>query len=143
MASELSSAPYTFSPNYAGMIGYEETVESLDKGAAQKICSRHPLHLGLDDKPLWFNSGLRINKEPVFDSSPDRSFAKFTHWVKPGYTRQQQPQWSSKKDNTFCVEMDEMVQEIPHVVNGTLHNMRAEAIRFDEKLLGVNEEEEL
>ena len=117
------------------MLGYEVTVRPADAAEIRRICSHHPLHRGLGGKPLWFNSGLRLKEEHNDDSFIDREYAHFTHWVKAGITREEQPHWSTTTEGAYCVELGD-AERLPGVVNGSLHNLRAEAMRADDTLLG-------
>ncbi|KAF2153467.1 glycosyltransferase family 71 protein [Myriangium duriaei CBS 260.36] len=80
IAMELSKAPYTFPPWYAGQIGKvsedPEVLHQIERGEAAQVCGQHMLHVDtVQRKPLWFNGGIYEHKR-----SPSRGYAKMTHW---------------------------------------------------------------
>lgn len=101
IASELSSAPYTFAPNYASIIGNLESDPSRsDPNKTMEMCSAQPLHLDHNGRPFWFNSGLRLEK--MIDS---KEYVNLTHWM-PGSstTMDDQFEWRFRSHHTFCVK---------------------------------------
>ena len=66
---------------------------------ATEMCSAQPLQLGLDNRPFWFNAGMRLNKK-----TGSREMVNLTHWIPSGATGDDQLVWRDQGDNTFCVD---------------------------------------
>ena len=67
-----------------------------------ELCSAQPLHLGHDDRPLWFNSGLRLEK--TIDS---KEYVNLTHYL-PGSSTVMDEQfpWRYRSHHTFCTDRE-------------------------------------
>lgn len=66
------------------------------------MCSTQPLHMDHHNRPFWFNSGLRLEKE--IDS---REYVNLTHYL-PGSstTMDEQFGWRFRSHHTFCTEVE-------------------------------------
>lgn len=99
LAAELSSTPYYFQPDYAGIVGTTTTAEGSP--APQKICSSHIAHMDhLGQSLLWFNGGLRLNKA----HANNNTFATLTHLMTAGTSMAHQPLWHYDGDEVWCAE---------------------------------------
>jgi hypothetical protein len=134
LASELSSAPYTFAPNYASIIGTLPSNPTLTPSQPLEMCSAQPLHLDQHSKPFWFNSGLRLEK--MFDS---REYVNLTHYM-PGSrtTMDEQFVWRFRSHHTFCVEaVGGRWRSVAEAgLAGVVEGLVAEAKRVDLRFLG-------
>lgn len=134
MASELSSAPYTFGPTYAGVIGHLD-----DPTTTTSFCIYQILHLGLDGKPFWFNGGIRLNKQ----NEGSRAFGNFTHWM-PGIASAHEgaiPAWdpgAPTAETLPCLAIDrEQVHTFSENEQTLVQDMLKEAAAVDDIFLGL------
>ena len=134
LASELSSAPYTFAPNYASIIGNLDIPRPTTSNDTTEMCSAQPLHLDHNDLPFWFNSGLRLEKD--IDS---REYVNLTHYL-PGSrtTLEEQFEWRFRSHHTFCTDTEArkwlLLEEVG--LKDVADEAVAEAKRVDLRFLG-------
>lgn len=119
LAAELSSTPYYFQADYAGVIGIPESKTARGETRSAKICSSHIAHMDSSgEKPLWLNGGLRLNKA----LKDNKSLASLTHFMTAGNTMPEQPVWRYDNDDVWCASgreafsindrgLDDVVQE--------------------------------
>lgn len=99
LAAELSSTPYHFQPDYAGIVG--TTIIAEESAGPQEICSSHIAHMdSLGQSLLWFNGGLRLNKA----HANNNTFATLTHYMTAGTSLSDQPLWHYDGDEVWCAE---------------------------------------
>ncbi|KAF2158241.1 glycosyltransferase family 71 protein [Myriangium duriaei CBS 260.36] len=143
IAMELSKAPYTFPPWYAGQIGGTSYWSVPEPGKAKEeerkepqICSTHMLHMDLVRKdPFWFNGGIYEYKE-----TPSRGYSELTHWwMQQGSDRTSAPRWRWVKGRACVSEpgMKPLDDRYKHVISRIIQEAtyidESFAIKFEKK----------
>jgi alpha 1,3-mannosyltransferase len=78
----------------------EEGHESHERPPVFTICGPQLLHLGLDNRPLWFNGWLLPNK---FFEEKDQEPANFTAYLQEPLDIREPGAWQLRENNICCL----------------------------------------
>ncbi|KAK4915859.1 hypothetical protein LTR28_013497 [Elasticomyces elasticus] len=83
----------------------ESSPETLPRNYT--ICAPQLLHLGTDDRPLWFNGWILNNK---FDGKKKRDISEFeVYMVEPSTKAGEVDAWQLTENNVCCLTADQTV----------------------------------
>lgn len=93
------------------------------------MCSVQMLHVDSNQKPLWFNAGLRKNKK-----SESKEYVNLTHYIPAGVRMEEQPKWRYMKRGLFCTDTkSERVKSMEGAgLTQLVENITVEARKVDE-----------